>query len=190
MNPAIEGIQLVINIALLLLFWKFCWRRYSVDVARQNLFAIRNELFDVAASDDNSLEFNSPEYVLLRRWIHATIRLTESFEGLHMVLYRIAKPPSTKQDALELAIKQVKDGTLRKSLRRIKNRCALEMIWHLLRTSPLFWLGILAELAYRVLLRRAFVVFKQWKSLALPSVVKILDYELSDDMSEPVPVAA
>ena len=40
--------------------WFIGWRRYRLDLFRQNLFALRDELFDMAATGD--LAFNDPAY--------------------------------------------------------------------------------------------------------------------------------
>lgn len=70
-----ELIQTVIGILALSALWSFCWRQYALDKFRQELFAARDQLFDVALRNQNKgFGFNCPAYGQIRRQIHASIR--------------------------------------------------------------------------------------------------------------------
>jgi len=188
MNTPVEGFQLAINLALFLLFWRLCWKRYSIDVARQNLFSIRNDLFDLAANPNSSLEFGSKEYVLLRRWIHTSIRFTDRFEGIHLLLSLLIEPAVKIEDGPETAINAVQDKELRSSLLAIKSRCAHEVVFHLLRTSPLFWLTTLG-LVLCQLIKVSHGTLEHWSKVTVPSVVKVLDFEYIEEAEAPPAIA-
>lgn len=58
--------------ALLWLSIFYVYRRFTVDVFRQKMFEIRDELFDFAA--DGNIEFNNPAYKLLRTTMNGFLR--------------------------------------------------------------------------------------------------------------------
>ena len=144
MTNAVEVIQFSLNILLLLAFWQYLWRPYSVDVFRQNLFTLRNELFDLAASGETGLGFTSKEYILLRRWIHSTIRLAEAVEFVRLFIpVLLVRDQEEPKNSLVDAIDSAQDDELKAKLNVIRAKCGLEMFMHLLRTSPLMWVAAL-----------------------------------------------
>src|SRR6266487_4848073 len=71
-DMAIEIINLSIALFFLWAFIYYCYRDYRFDRFREELFVIRAELFEFAAS--GQVPFNSPEYSLLRNFINQLIR--------------------------------------------------------------------------------------------------------------------
>lgn len=53
-------------------YWLSLYRDYRVSVFRQNLFALRDQLFDLAAQGD--VGFDNPAYTTLRRQLNGFIR--------------------------------------------------------------------------------------------------------------------
>lgn len=69
-----------------LVFWKY--RTYSVDAFRQDMFALRDDLFDAARA--GLIDFNHPAYGLLRSTINGFIRFGHRFtigQFLFMTLF-------------------------------------------------------------------------------------------------------
>lgn len=58
-----------------LIFWKY--RTYSVDAFRQDMFTLRDELFDAAR--EGLIDFNHPAYGVLRSTINGFIRFGHRF---------------------------------------------------------------------------------------------------------------
>ncbi|MEM6470822.1 MAG: hypothetical protein AAF802_14780 [Planctomycetota bacterium] len=75
-------------VALTWILVAFLWRDYRVDRLRQNLFAIRDELFDLA--DANELSFNDPAYGLLRSRINSSIQFAYRVNLLNLLFTRHA----------------------------------------------------------------------------------------------------
>src|SRR5690606_22651328 len=73
-------------LAVLLLWVLFFWlyRDYRLDLFRQKLFALRDELFDVAAAGD--VGFDSPAYGMLRSTINGTIQYGHQLGFLDLLL--------------------------------------------------------------------------------------------------------
>lgn len=64
------------------LLWCVLWRELHLDIFRQRLFNIRNELFRLAAG--GGIAFNHPAYVLLRDRINFIIRFAHWFTFTRM----------------------------------------------------------------------------------------------------------
>lgn len=76
--------------SLVFLFWFFYWpwQSYCVDVARQRMFMIRDELFDLAA--DEKMSFNEPAYQEMRDIINANIRFAHRMSWIEIFLVGVA----------------------------------------------------------------------------------------------------
>src|SRR5436309_13263849 len=54
--------------------WNYGWRQYQLDMLRQGLFALRDELFDLVATKQINLDFGAPAYTSLRASFNKAIR--------------------------------------------------------------------------------------------------------------------
>jgi hypothetical protein len=83
--------------AWLLLFT--CWRPYRLDALRETLFALRDELFLIAA-DEKTLSFNHPAYTELRNDLNGMIRFAERMTFFRSLLFWLLVPKKliTKSD--------------------------------------------------------------------------------------------
>jgi hypothetical protein len=66
-----------------LYFWAF--RQYRIDRFRQNVFAVRDDLFMYAA--EGNIDFNHPAYTTLRNVLNGYIRFSHRISFLHLVLH-------------------------------------------------------------------------------------------------------
>lgn len=65
-------------------FWYYLWKPQRVDIVRQKLFALRSDLFDLAA--DGALPFDHPAYTQLRLLINGLIRFAHRATFLNLIL--------------------------------------------------------------------------------------------------------
>src|SRR4051812_41355603 len=72
MDTVVAEVHLLWVLAIGTFLWLIGWRRYRLDVFRQRLFALRDELFDVAAAGE--IDFNDFAYGGLRLLINSIIR--------------------------------------------------------------------------------------------------------------------
>lgn len=73
MNPVIyEQIISLLGLIALWAFWHYLWKPQRVDIFRQKLFALRSDLFDLAAN--GTVPFDHPAYTQLRLLINGLIR--------------------------------------------------------------------------------------------------------------------
>jgi hypothetical protein len=95
--------ELTTSVVSLLLGWiLFFWlyRDYRVDLLRERLFSVRDELFDLA--DSGRLDFDHPAYGMLRRTINGTIRHADriSLAEVFSVVY-VHRDPLIRAATLE-----------------------------------------------------------------------------------------
>ncbi len=79
MNPfqLITALESVIGLLVLWVFVFVFWKDYCLDVFRQNLFSLRDELFLYAAKGD--ISFQHPAYRMLRERMNILIRYGHEF---------------------------------------------------------------------------------------------------------------
>jgi hypothetical protein len=70
---------------MLFLFWRFC--RYRLEAFRQELFSIRNALFDDAYA--GVISFNHPAYQMTRESINSLIRFAHRLNTIQLILLLI-----------------------------------------------------------------------------------------------------
>src|SRR6266508_3416330 len=142
-----ESLRLLLALALLWAFWFYCWRRYALDAFRQDLFSIRDAMFDMAAQRKDGMNFNQVAYGCLRHQINGLIRFAHRFSSLSVISFKlfslvpIRHNPYWRRDFVppsERAIQQIKDDNLRLAFRRVRVHVILAAAKYLLRTSPLF----------------------------------------------------
>ncbi len=129
-------------------FWIFVlckmipeWR---LDSFRQNMFIVRDELFDYAA--DGNISFEHPAYILLRRQMNGFIRY-----GHHLTVFRslmtiaIHKISGTTVrsnwgEEWKKALNTIEDHSVRQKLERFHRRGMILAIGRLVSGSPILWL--------------------------------------------------
>jgi hypothetical protein len=114
-----------------------------LDSFRQQMFAIRDELFDFAA--DGHISFQHPAYALLRRQMNGFIRY-----GHHLTVFRMlmsvaihkisGDPKPTEWHAeWENALRTIESESVRRKLEQFHHRGMVLAVKRLLAGSPLLW---------------------------------------------------
>jgi hypothetical protein len=80
-----------------LAFWLY--RDYRVDIFREKMFSLRDELFDCARKGD--IDFNDPAYAMLRTTMNGFIRFGDRLSFLSFILYPLLLGPELLAAALE-----------------------------------------------------------------------------------------
>src|SRR6185437_15030162 len=65
------------------------WRNYRIDKFRDDLFALRNELFDYAAK--GGISFDEPAYGILRNTMNGLLRYAERISFTHTLLVSVTQ---------------------------------------------------------------------------------------------------
>jgi hypothetical protein len=167
-----DGLRSAIAAVALLLVWILVmhfYREYRVDVFRQRMFVVRDELFDYAA--DGNLSFDHPAYTLVRTTMNGFIRFADrmTVSALLTAAYATAgqtDPADSFHARYERATAELSDEQ-KAFVGRAVYRMHLHVAEQLVYSSPILLLGLVPTLAIllakrasteaaRRLLRRAF----------------------------------
>lgn len=135
----INALSALVTLGMGLVFFYVIWRHYVVDVTRQDLFELRDQLFDLAA--EGKLEFNSNRYKTLRRIFNANIRFTHELDWVHILAFYFAAKFKKKgvitKNAMHVMhlVNTIDDEKTRHEVMKIMTKMHLVTAWHLFRTS-------------------------------------------------------
>ncbi len=107
LNNIVQSILFLIVLTFIIFKW---WPEQRIDILRQRLFALRDELFDFAM--DGYVRFDDPAYQLLRDLLNGTIRyahnLTPYRTGMLLLKWKFmpSKPTNGWSLAWEQALKK------------------------------------------------------------------------------------
>jgi hypothetical protein len=119
-----------------------CWRTYRVDALRQQLFALRDELFDYATS--GAISYDDPAYGKLRLLMNGMIRFAHRLSFPRLLLAVVVNslwPDPYLMNVLKdwhKSIEAIPQPETRKKLHEFNCRMNDMLIRHLLTGSPTF----------------------------------------------------
>ena len=117
-----------------------------LDSFRQNMFIVRDELFDYAA--DGNIAFDHPAYTLLRRQMNGFIRYGHHltvFRGfLTLCIHRVLSSSGRTDWHAEwqTALQSIEDASIRRKLEQFYDREMKLAAIYLLAGSPLLWVVV------------------------------------------------
>jgi hypothetical protein len=118
-----------------------------LDCFRQNMFAVRDDLFDYAAA--GNISFDDPAYVLLRHQMNGMIRYGHQLTVFRVLVTSVMRSLSREgqiylwHDSWEKALGNLKSDAVRQQLRLFHNRSAAIAAKHLLSGSVVMWFALL-----------------------------------------------
>ncbi len=157
---AILGSLLSLILFTLLVF--VLWPDQRIDVFRQGMFALRDELFDFAA--DGNISFEDPAYVLLRQLMNGFIRYAHYLTPYRTILaflrwkYVTREPLHEWTEHWNQALNQLENAEVRAKLQHFHSRANLLVLSQLV-LSP----GLLILVTIPLVL--TIIVYAQWSSL-------------------------
>lgn len=163
---AIVALQFCATSLLLWLVWHYGWKRWALARLRQRLFAVRDQLFDIAADPKSGLAFNSLAYTQLRNTLNNAIRFSHAVGATRIFTCLALSKLRLFDDGLDFnsyespadeAIKQITDADLKRKLLALRVRSVSHLFGYLSVTSPTFVLLIVASLA-RAIVKTVFRV--------------------------------
>jgi hypothetical protein len=119
---------------------------FRLDCYRQNMFAVRDELFDYAAG--GNIAFDDPAYVLLRSQMNGMIRY-----GHQLTLFRLSitwlmrtflgrKSEYAWHESWERALENLRSDEVRHQLRMFHHRSFTVTAKHILSGSVVLWCSL------------------------------------------------
>jgi hypothetical protein len=129
--------------------WYFLWKPQRVDIFRQKLFAIRTELFDLAA--DGTVSFDHPAYTQLRLLINGLIRFAHraTFPTLLVASFQSKEVPPDAMIAWRKSVQKLPDDEQQKLL-AIHARISETFAMHVIGGSLALCLFIALRVAFSV----------------------------------------
>lgn len=158
-------------------FW-FYWQ-YRIDKARQELFAIRDELFDFAIN--GNISFNHPAYGILRRTMNGMVRFTHKIDFINLIaIILFIKTPTPHSYnffvIFNKAISDIKSEDVRKKLEDFVIRMNKIIVVHLIKGSiPLFFIVAISIIVI--------IIAQGWKNLKDTIVKKFPGIEEIDNVA-------
>jgi hypothetical protein len=171
-----------LGLCLLVVLVLFLWREYRVDVFRQRIFLIRDELFDLAA--EGRISFDAPAYGSLRTILNGYIRFAHKMSMTRtlgmFLLRRLVPNPALERSASDLLgpIEQHPDAEVREKLRKIFSRANFEIFRFVAWPSVILLMpSILALLAGTSIYRR---VTRRGDEIAETVRVEAIEFEIEE----------
>jgi len=133
-------LHLCFALALLWVLIFVCWKNYRVDQLRQNLFALRDDLFDFALT--GAVAFDHPAYGKLRTTINGMIRFAHRIAFPRILLAvlteRIWHDPSkrTPFEEWQEAVDTIRSTEVQERLRELHQRMYVLVVGHMISRSP------------------------------------------------------
>lgn len=129
----------LLGLILLFLLFYWAWQQYVIDVTRQRLFELRDQLFDMATQ--GTLQRDSETYRTLRKMFNATIRFTHEMDWVHFLTYLLTmkwlKNGEVMRGALrvEHLVNNIADTHAKRQIEEILVQMHRTIAWHIFRRS-------------------------------------------------------
>jgi len=166
-------------IAILVLWIWIClfWRPYRLDFARENLFALRDELFTLAVEE--KLPFDHPAHQGLRNDLNAIIRFAEKMTLFRALITIAVFGRRTKRAEWQTHLAGLPMHVVKRML-AIHQRGAAEIANYVILSSPLLMLifGVLLIIARASIFATHFLSRIQ-KLIARPLEQQARDYRMA-----------
>ncbi len=139
LDVAISVLHVGVNAMILWVSWHWLWRRSCQERLRQDLFDVRDELFDYARS--GKIDFSDDAYVMLRSSINSMIRFSHLISATRLFVFICCKrfvgdaPQKHAQKKLKAAFAEVDPGT-RLVLEGVHAKMYKRVAAHVIRVSP------------------------------------------------------
>ena len=132
-------IEALLCAALLVWFFSRPWQSLWTAVSRQHLFELRDQMFDIAASQ--RIDFSDTAYCQLREYLNGCIRFAHKITFGSLVAGAICLGPEIqKKYNLQETIESIPDEKVRQEMRDIFQKSAFILLRHMVIRSPLVWM--------------------------------------------------
>lgn len=145
MSDSTTILQTCFALAALWAFWHYGWSQFMLDMYRQRLFSIRDELFDLAARGDRRLSFDHPAYIELRGSLNTSIRFAHRISFYHVWIGSFLGTLSGRLNQMRnhkskaaLTIEGISDSKLKEDLNALVRRETLALGCYMVLRSPVF----------------------------------------------------
>ncbi len=132
MQP-LQELEGVCSIAFLIWFFYGPWNQFVLDLCRQNLFELRDDIFLSAA--DGKINFDSPQYMIVREKLNKMIRYCHHLTFPTFVAVHLASPSKVQAFDTLSAIRNIQDKETARKIERYYFQAILIMMAALVMRS-------------------------------------------------------
>ncbi|TGN02893.1 hypothetical protein [Leptospira dzoumogneensis] len=137
-----EAISTLFSLLIMWAMWHFLWKPLRLDILREELFNIRDSLFDLAL--DKKLSFEDQVYKELEIILNGTIRYAHRISFLSSLIFRISVekdyPGKVVENRLYSGLRErihaESDETLKKKLKVMLRKYEVTVARYMIFTSP------------------------------------------------------
>jgi 4-amino-4-deoxy-L-arabinose transferase-like glycosyltransferase len=136
-----EQIISLLGLVAIWAIWYYLWKPLRADAFRETLFALRDDLFDLAS--DDVVSFSDPAYTQLRLLINGMIRFAHRVTFTTLILAKLRREdiPSGAFEEWLRNVKKLPQGP-REKLCGIHARVFMAFTKQVVRGSALLWLYV------------------------------------------------
>lgn len=139
-----QAIRTSLTLIALTIFYFYAVKPLQIDILRQRLFAIRDELFDFAA--DDGIGFDHPAYRGLRDEINSFIRFARKITFSRLVLTILIWNEETVHPAWHNTVGEL-SPVARTRILQTQREAAEAIAWHFTYYSPIllliYWIALI-----------------------------------------------
>ncbi len=157
---ALSG-AITITIAFFLFYYH--WRSYVIDVTRQQLFELRDRLFDMACRGE--LDRSSETYKVIREMFNSSLRFIHRiglFQFLAVMLWN-GKEIRENAVAASKVIANIEDESVREEVQRLVDRMSAYMFLQLVKRSAISIVALPVILLLYVVVTLGFQSFDNFR---------------------------
>jgi hypothetical protein len=139
----------LVSVAFLWVFFFWIYRDYSIECFRQKVFALRDELFETAASGE--MPFNHRSYGRLRLTMNGAIRFANEISFIQIIVMSFLNRNSSVLIDHKRDFEKEISGLTNEQRQIIKNyydRFDVLLVEHIFISSPVVWLMFVPPLVY------------------------------------------
>jgi hypothetical protein len=155
-------LQSLLTLVILAFVVLALWPEQRIDLFRQQMFEIRDELFDYAA--DRKISFDDPAYLRLRELMNGFIRYAHNLTPFRVLMSfirwkcTVTKPVETWTESWNKALNQVPNKDVRETMSQFHSR-ATDLVLGQLLLSPGVLISVVPVLVFVIVIRT------QWTNL-------------------------
>jgi hypothetical protein len=185
MSAIVNASHLVIGLFALWFLYFVCWRELRVDTFRQRLFAVRDDLFDYAAS--GAIGFNDPAYSTLRELSNSLIRFAHraTFARVWAAVW-FGNLPRTNPMETWMARVNTLEPEVRDRLLKAHDDIRKASIRYVVALSPLAWIYMLVGLVISLLKIRVKIEHKEISAVIEQEALEQSSFVDNDECLSPV----
>lgn len=130
----------LLGASLLFAFWVRAWQSFALDRLRQDLFDLRDDLFDRVRTGKSDFRFEDAAYKKTREDLNRMIRFVRHFGLFQIILAKIfaRKHHKTVMTRAE-KFKTMLTAPQAREVQDLDYAQGKLLVFYLMKTSPLFW---------------------------------------------------